>query len=127
MTHKEINKIMSSLLGEPLTYDLRREFRVIHCELAFEEAMELFNNLPEEEQFLYSVTTTIPDDYCSNVDLALYAARRIAERNQQTFVLSLEDGTWKAAYGDWGNCAEYSGSNPAYVICVCILKFMGKL
>ena len=126
-SHKELNKMMESILGEPREYDLRCEFRIVDSGLSYEEAQAKYTYLPDDERHLYSITSTTPDNYCEDVNLALYAARRIAERNQQTFVLSLEDGTWKAAYGDWGDCAEYRGSNPAYVTCVAVLKYMGKL
>lgn len=125
MTNKELNRKIEELLGEECTYEIRKEFRVVESELTKEQALAIFNDLPENH--LYSVTSAQPERYCEDPTLALYAAKRIAECNKQTFVLSIEDGTWKAAYGDYGNCAEYSGANPAYVTCVAILKFMGKI
>jgi hypothetical protein len=41
--------------------------------------------------------------------------------------LSLEDGVWVGSFGNWGDCSQYKGSNPAYATCVSMLKFMGKL
>lgn len=127
LNHKDINKKIESILGEEKRYDFRCEFRIVESGLSYNDAQDLLNAIPDYERHLYTITSSTPDNYCEDVNLALYAARRIAERNQQTYVLSLEDGTWRAAYGDWGNCAEYKGSNPAYCTCVCILKFMGKL
>jgi hypothetical protein len=124
MTNKEINRKIQDLLGNENNYEIRREFRVVESELTKEQALAIFNDLAD--QHLYSVTTSVPPNYSEDMEMALYAAKRIAEKNKETFVLSLEDGTWKAAYGDWGNCAEYKGGNPAYATCLCILQFMGK-
>lgn len=125
LSQKEINKSISSLLGQN-SYDLRREFRAIVCQASYEEALEELNKVPEEDQYLYAITTSIPLNYCEDLNITLTAAKKIAEQNNQTFVLSLEDGVWKAAYGDWGDCAEYKGANPAYVSCMALLMFMGK-
>lgn len=127
INHKQVNKHIESLLGEPKLYDLRCELKVVEPCLSFEEAQARYTYLPDSERHLYTITTSYPDNYCDDLNLALSAAKRIAEKNEQTFVLSLETGTWKAAFGDWGNCAEYSGSNPAYVTCISVLKFHGKL
>lgn len=127
LKHKEINRKMESVLGEPKLYDVRCELKVVVPEVTFEEAQVHLTYVDENDRHLYSITSATPDNYCEDVNLALSAAKRIAEKNNQTFVLSLEENEWKAAYGDWGNCAEYKGANPAYVTCMCVLKFMGKV
>lgn len=127
MLNKDINKKMESILGIPKLYDLRCELRIVETDLSFDEAEARYNFLPDDERHLYSITSSTPDNYCEDLNLALSAAKRIAERNHYTFVLSLEDGTWKAAFGDWGNCAEYKGANPALCTCMSVLKFMGKV
>lgn len=127
INNKQINKSIANILGLAETYDLRRELKIIFYDMTLEEAQDALKIHPESERHLYTITSSVADNYSEDINLALYAAKRIAERNHQTFVLSLEEGTWKAAYGDWGNCAEYSGSNPAYTTCVAVLKFMGKL
>lgn len=127
MTHREINRKIASILDEPMSYDVRRELRMEDFGLTLEEAEAFINEAPASDRHLWTITTGRAANYCEHIEIALQAAKRIAERNNQTFVLSLEDGTWKAAYGDYGNCAEYSGGNPAYVTCMVILKFMGKV
>lgn len=127
-TSKEINKMIANLLGEEPTYDIRKELKIIETAHSLEGAKEYINAFTDQEdRHLYSITSSSAENYSDDVNLALYAAKRIAERNEQTFVLSLENGTWKAAYGGYSDCAEYSGSNPAYVSCVAVLKYMGKL
>ena len=125
--HKTINLAISKLLDEPHTYDIRKEFRVIESELDLESAEVIFNSIPESQRHLYAITSSPVSNYCGDLELAAYAAKRIAEKTGYTFVLTLDSGTWVAAFGDFGDCAEYKGSNPAYVTCVAVLKFMGKL
>jgi hypothetical protein len=125
--HKEINRKIESVLGESKEYDVRCDLRIVVPNVSFDEAQAHLTYLPEEDRYRYSITSARPDDYCEDINLALSAAKKIAEKNKQTFVLSLEDGEWKAAYGDWGDCAEYRGANPAYVTCMSVLKFMGKI
>lgn len=127
LNHKEINKKIESILGEDKLYDVRCQLRIVESGISFENAQQMVADQPEDERHLYSITSTLPDNYCEDLNLALSAVRRIAERNHSTFVLSLEDGVWKAAYGDVWDCAEYKGSNPAYASCVATLKYMGKL
>lgn len=125
---KEVNKMIANILGDAGGYDIRRELKVIETSPTLEGAKEWLNAFTDpEDRHLYSITTSPSENYSDDVNLALYAAKRIAERNEQTFVLSLESGTWKGSYGGYSDCAEYSGSNPAYVACVAILKYMGKL
>lgn len=128
-SNKELNRAISAILDEPETYDVRRDLRIIKSGLSRDGADEYLNLevSPQEDPNRFTITSTPSPNYVGDTDLALYAAKRIAERNECTFVLSLETGTWKAAFGNWGDCAEVSGSNPAYVTCVSILKFMGKL
>lgn len=126
-SQKEVNRLIESILGEPKSYDLRCELRVVKDFLSYDEAQAYYTYLPEEEKHLYTITSSYPDNYCEDLTLAISAAKKIADKNNQTFVLSLEDGEWKAAYGDWGDCAEYKGGNPAFVACMSILKFMGKV
>lgn len=125
--HKEINKGIENLLGTPKLYDIRRELKVIDTDLTLDEAQARLLYVENDERHLYSITSSYPDNYCEDVGLALKAAKQISEKTGRTFVLSLEDNEWKASYGDWGDCAEYKGGNPAYVTCVAILKFVGKL
>ena len=125
-SNKELNRAISALLDEPETYDVRENLRIVHSGLT-REAAEDFLKAVEDGPLQYTITSSPCSNYTGDTDLALYAAKRIAERNECTFVLSLETGTWKAAFGNWGDCSEYSGSNAAYVTVVSILKFMGKL
>lgn len=130
MTNKELNKLVENLLDQPRLYDVRLDFQVIKSGLTEEEAKEYV----EAHKELYSdiqthriaITTAIPPAYSEDLNLAVYAARRLAERNQATFVLSHEEGDFKAAFGDWGDCAQYTGSNPAYVTCRALLLWYGK-
>lgn len=124
---KEINRAIENLMDVPKLYDVRRELHVLYSDLTLEQAQEHLSSVENDERHLYSITSSYPDNYCEDVGLALRAAKQISEKAGRTFVLSLEDNEWKAAYGDWGDCAEYTGANPAYVTCVAILKFMGKL
>lgn len=130
MTHKEINKLVDNLLESSRLYDVRLDFQVIKSGLTEEEAKEyveshkeLYNDIQTHR---IAITTAIPPAYSEDLNLAVYAARRLAERNQATFVLSHEEGDFKAAFGDWGDCAEYKGSNAAYCICVALLAWYGK-
>lgn len=124
---KEVNKAIESILNVPQSYDVRMKFQIIKSDLTKEQADDIISNIPEEDRFLYSITSSVPDNYCEDLNLAISAAKRIAEKDDQTFVLSLEKGEFKAAYGSYFDCSEYSGANPAYVTCISILKFMGKL
>jgi hypothetical protein len=126
-SQKEVNRLIESILGEPKMYDLRCELRIVESYLSYDEAHARYTYLPEEDKHTYTITSSHPDNYSEDVNLALSAAKRIAEKNEHTFVLSYEDGEWKAAYGDYGDCAEYKGGNPAFVTCMSILKFMGKV
>lgn len=127
LSKKEINKRVESILGEPKLYDFRCELRIMDQYLSFEEAHAKLTYVPEDERHLYSITSSYPDNYTDDLSLATSAAKRVADKNECTFVLSLEDGSWKASFGDYGDCAEYVGGNPAYATCVSMLKFMGKL
>jgi len=130
---KEINKLIAGVLGEPELYDVRENLRIVESGLPKEEAQRLqiqYNGWKSDSSGPYSeytVTSSTPVNYSSELDHALYAAQRIAERNQCTYVLSLEDGVWKAAFGNWGDCSEFVGANPAFATCVSILKYLGKL
>lgn len=126
MNHKQINKAVASLLGDPELYDVRHEFQVVKTGLTFEAAQSFVDSRDESIYHLYTITSSLPDNYVEDINLALYAAKRIAEKNKYTFVLSLEDGMWRAAFGDYGDCSEYTGVNPAYCTCISILKFCGK-
>jgi hypothetical protein len=97
-THKELNIMISDLIGDAKIFDL----------------------------VLRSDTTKVLD-YSTDFNLALEAAKRIADKNGYTFVLTCSDSTWRASFGDYGDCFEYSGGNPAYCSCMAILKFMGKI
>jgi len=131
INNKQVNKAISSLLDLPNLYDVRRELRIVQPSVTREEAEEYLDRYTDKgmayNTWEYTITSSQPVDYCSNIEDALYAARRIAERNQYTYVLSFEDGEWRGAFGSYGDCAEHKGSNPALVTCCSILKFMGKL
>jgi hypothetical protein len=108
ITNKELDRKISDLVGDAKVYNIRSH------EYQWEEV---------------TVKELKVEDYSSNVDLAISAAKRIADKNNYTFVLTYlpETTEWRAAFGDYGDCAEYSGFNPAYCICITICKFMGKL
>lgn len=128
LSQKEINKLIEGVLGKPKEFEVRHHLKVIVSSLSREEAEQyLIMFTAPGDDISYTITSALPDNYCEDLNLALSAAKSIAEKNNQTFVLSLEDGTWKAAYGDWGNCAEYKGANPAYVSCMALLMYMGKV
>lgn len=128
-SNKEINRAVNSLLGNQELYDVRECLQLIQRDLSKDEAEAAVDMAIKSGSNAESLTivSSLPDDFAGDMTHALYAAQRIAERNQCHFVLSLEDGVWKAAFGNWGDCAEYKGSNPAHVTCVSILKFMGKM
>lgn len=127
MNHKEINHAIASLLEIPATYDLRYQLRIEESDLTLEEAQAKFWAFDPEVRQNYTITTSVSDRYCEDLNLAIMAAKRISEKNNYTFVLSIEDGEFKAAFGDYGRCCEYKGGNPAYCVCMCTLKFMGKV
>lgn len=128
MTDKELNTKIHNLLNEPKLYDLRCEMRIIDQDLTLEEAQGRLDRVEPEHKHLYAITTSkhVPN-YCEDVELALRTAKRISYRNSDTFVLSIEDGTWRAAYGSYNDCEEAKGAHPAYVTCIAIAKFMGKV
>jgi len=127
MTNKEINKAIANIVGDPQEYDLRRELRIVECGWHLGQMDARLASIPEDERHLYTFTSSAAAPYCEDLNLALYAAKRIADKNQYTFVLSYESHDWKAAFGDYRDCAEYTGGSQAYATCVAILKFMGKL
>ena len=128
MNNKDINKAIESILGEPKLFDVRQNLRVLYSDLPLEEAHLLYDAIPEEEKIHYAITSSSPDNYTEDVGLALLAAKRMADKGGNTFVLSFESsGEWKAAFGGYLDHAEYVGGNPAYCTCVAILKYMGKL
>jgi hypothetical protein len=130
-SQKEVNKAIESILGYGPRYDVRHEMRIIQSNLTRSEAESYYSRYTDDNDsdttYQYAITTAQPDNYCEDLNLALEAAKKIAEKNNHTFVLSFEDSEWKGAYGDWGNCFEYKGGNPAYVTCMAILRFMGKV
>lgn len=132
MTNKEINARIHSLLGIEPTYDIRCQLRIIHEDLPLEEANELYRQYVDstsdtELANSYTVTSSRGGAYATDLNDALAAAKHIAERNDDTFVLSIEDGTWKAAYGNYWDHADHKGGNPAHCVCMSILKFCGKV
>lgn len=126
INNKQVNKSISSLLGDEPKYDIRFALQLIKDNLDLETAQRIVSEDWSEDD-LITITSSPPPDYAEDVELALYAARRIAERNQYTYVLSFEDGEWRGAFGDYGQCAEHKGSNPAFVTCMSILQFHGRL
>jgi hypothetical protein len=127
-SNRELNRLMASLLNVAQTYEIRRELRVMYDGLTLEEANTIMSTPKYNEQRnIYTITSSVPFDYCSDLNLSLTAAKRLSEENEKTFVLALEDGEWKASFGDWRDCCESKGSNPSYCVCVAILKYMGRL
>lgn len=127
MNNKEINNKIAELIGFEKTYQLRCEFKVEYDNLTIENAIELLNNTGDDVRHLYTITSSSPNNYSSNIEEALCVVAKLSEKSNKTFVLSLEDGEWRAAFGDYLDCAEYRGGNPAYCTCMAILKFMGKI
>lgn len=112
-THKEINKLIANLAGDAEIFEYARHY------------------LPVDNGNQVVITKNIkePENYSADITLAIDAAKRIADKNNYTFVLTYipEESHWKASFGDWKDCAEYKGFNPAYCVCMSILEFMGKL
>ena len=127
MNQRDINRKMGQLLGEEQLYDVRCEFRIIAPSLSLEDAQAYYEAVEPENKQMYAITSCSGTDYCTDLNEALRAAKKVAQQNENTFVLSIEDGEWRAAFGDYLNCSEYHGGNPAYVTCQAVLKFMGKL
>ena len=130
MTNKEINSLIDKLAyGEDgdRSYELRFQLMVEESELSLEEARARISAIPLEEQHLYTITTSPPPSYIEDLNLSLAAAKRISEKNNYTFVLSIEDGIWVACYGDFSDFADHRDQNPSYAVCMSILKFMGKV
>lgn len=128
MTNKEINAKISNILNLPKLYDLRCELRIVNPDLTFEEAQAFYNKVEPEHKHLYAITScqhSLP--FSEDVSEALKAAKKISEKNNDTFVLSIEDGQWKACYGSYNSHEEYIGANPAYVTCMSIIRFMESL
>lgn len=109
ITHKELNQLVANLAGDA----------------------EVFELIRRDSDTIIKVSK-VPE-YATDLNLALEAAKRIADKNNYTFVLTYNDesylnhNNWKAAFGDYKDCSEYSGGNPAYCICMSILQFMGKV
>jgi hypothetical protein len=130
MTSKEINRLIDKLAyGEDETkrFDVRFEFRVIGEGLSLDQATDIVSNAPDTYKHLYSITSTQSPKYTEDLNLSLAAAKRISEKNNYTFVLSIEDNTWVSCYGDFSDFASSKGQNPSIAICESILKFYGKL
>jgi hypothetical protein len=75
-----------------------------------------------------TIRTIKLESYSTDLNLALSAAKYIADKNNYTFVLTYlpESSEWKASFGDYRDCSEYSGGNAAYCTCIAVLQFMGK-
>lgn len=130
MTNREINTLIDKLAyGEDgdRSYELRFQFRVIESELSLEEANKRIQEAFPEERHLYTITSAPVPKYTEDLALSLAAAKRISEKNNYTFVLSIEDGIWKACYGDFSDFAEHSDQNASHAVCMSILKFLGKV
>lgn len=125
---KEINDLIGNILGEEKLYDVRAELRIVYPAVPLESAQAYYNAVEPEYKHLYSITTCADNvKYCEDLNEALRAAKTISEKNNDTFVLSIEDGEWVANYGDYLNHADYKGGNAAYCVCMSILKYMGKI
>jgi len=107
MTNKEINRKIADLAGYAKVYNIRsHEYQ--------------WENVTIKELVL--------EDYAGNIDLAINAARHIADKYNYTFVLTYTvDDHWRASFGNYNDCAEYNNIEPAYAICVAVLKFMEQL
>lgn len=118
-TSKEINRLISNIAGDAEVYDIKSEVKYLPRIIPGEQPV--YNTI-----YIKNIEY---NDYASDVSLALDAAKRIADKNNYTFVLTYlpEESRWKASFSDYRDCAEYSGFNPAYTICMSILEFMGKL
>jgi hypothetical protein len=130
MTSKEINQLIDNLAygNEDKLYDLRCELRIVHPDLTLEEAQARIQSTEPELRHLYTITSSSQyTRYTEDLNLCLVAAKRISEKNDYTFVLSIEDGIWKAAYGNAWDHADHTDENPAYAVCMSILKFCGKV
>jgi len=129
MTNKEINSLITSLLGLPRLYDVKFDGHEVNTNLTLEEANARLSKMNEEwgpgGYILTSRESCI--EYSKNIEETLKAISKLAQKDNHTFVLSFEDGEWRAAYGDYKDCEEYRGANPAYCSCMALLKFMGKV
>ena len=121
MTNKEINRKIANLAGDAEVYDLQESNFVDNYNGLFPESKAHFKRV--------LVKTREYNDYSTDLNQAISAAKRIADKNHYTFVLTYlsDDGAWKASFGDYIDCAEQIGSDPAYCTCVSILKYMGQL
>jgi len=108
LERRELNSLMASVLGLPKLYDVR-------CGIS-----------DAYKQHAYIVSAW-GIDYADNIKETFKAVSKLAQKDNHTFVLSFEDGEWRAAYGDYKDCEEYRGANPAYCSCMALLKFMGKV
>lgn len=130
LENKQVNSLMSSLSGLPRLYDVMYRTEETTEQLAknvtLEEANVVLNNL-EYQDNAYIISTNFNINYSMNIEETLKAVSRLAQKDNHTFVLSFEDGEWRAAYGDYKDCEEYRGANPAYCSCMALLKFMGKV
>lgn len=127
-SNKELNEMIASILNEPKLYDLRAEFRIVEPNLTLEEAQTRYQAVEPENKHLYSITSSREETpYIGDLNNAMHAAKTIAKKNNHTFVLSIEDGNYKASYGSYSDHAEFIGYSPSYCTCMAILKFLGKL
>jgi hypothetical protein len=124
MTNKEINRAIASLIEEPELYDIRYELKPIIKNVTLRFCSEYVAGQPDSH--LYTYTTSEKQNYSSDLNLATKAAKQIAN-TQYTFVLSIEDNQYKAAFGDFKDCVEFKDENPAYATCMSVIKFMKAL
>ena len=123
MNNKDLNKFIAKLNGDEELYDLRCQFTIVSPGLSLETARKQYENIEPENRHLYSITSCAPYPYSSKVEDAIFAAKNISARNNDTFVLSIEDGQWKACYGDIRDFEEVVGDDPAYVTCAAIYQY----
>lgn len=128
----DINKLMKELIGLPELYDIKYNSQTLDHNVTQEEAQPIIDHLVEfnnhmSPDLFYTVKSPNNIKYTSNLDETLKAINKLAQKDNHTFVLSFEDGQWRAAYGNYKDCEEYRGANPAYCSCVALLKFMGKI
>lgn len=124
MNSNEINKFIAKLNQDPIKYDLRCGVQIVHPDLFIEEAKTLYEKIEPENKHLYSITPSkYIFDYISNLETSLIVISNIAKRDNKTFVLSFEDGSWRAAFGGYKNCSEIKGDNPSFIACQSVFEY----
>lgn len=67
-------------------------------------------------------------EYATDLNLSFNAAKRYGNANGYTFnLIQREDEMYTASFGDFWDHNYITGDNPAYITCLLILKFAGKI